>query len=189
MSKKMLLIIDPQNDFINGSLAVEGADGAMLSLARHIERHGTEYDVIAVTCDWHPVNHISFKDNGGIWPPHCVQHTNGACISPIIFDAIRSLENAHYVTFTKGDNPKTEEYSFMDNKESANKFLQLVKDEEITEIDCCGNALNYCVSESIIGMWAKGLGDKITLLTKFSPAIGDATKVLEDLASKGIKIL
>ena len=188
MGKKMLLIIDPQNDFINGSLAVDGADGAMLSLARHIERHGAEYDIVAITCDWHPVNHISFKENGGIWPSHCVQHTNGAVISPIVFDAVKMLENVHYVTFTKGDDPKTEEYSFMDNKESAAKFLTLVNNEDVAEIDVCGIALDYCVKESIIGMWATGLGEKINLLTKFSPSIGDPAPILTDLADKGIKI-
>ena len=188
MAKKMLLIIDPQVDFINGSLAVEGADGAMIALARYIERNGQDYHAIGITCDWHPVDHISFKENGGIWPSHCVQHTVGATISPYIFDAVKSAKNALYLSFTKGDNPKTEEYSFMDNQVAAKRFLEFVKTEEIEEIEVCGLALTYCVSESIVGMWAKGLGDKITLLTEFSPSIGDPSKTLEDLGSKGIKI-
>ena len=189
MTKKMLMIIDPQVDFISGSLAVEGASSAMIDLARYIERHGDEYDVIGVSLDWHPTNHCSFKDNGGIWPPHCVQHTVGATISPEVFDAIKKAKNVFYVPFTKGSLPGSEEYSFMDNKTNIEHFKILLDEEEIEQIDVCGIALDYCVKESIIGMWGQGLGDKINLLLKYSPAIGDPKLTLDELTSKGIKLV
>lgn len=36
MTNKILLIIDPQIDFINGTLPVPGAEGAMNSLADYV---------------------------------------------------------------------------------------------------------------------------------------------------------
>ena len=75
--KQLLLIVDPQNDFINGSLAVSEAEAKMKALASYIATNAERYQAIFVTMDSHPANHCSFADNGGIWPPHCVLHTYG----------------------------------------------------------------------------------------------------------------
>ena len=190
MGKKMLLIVDPQNDFVNGSLAVEGAEGAMISLARYIERNAMNYNLVGVTIDWHPINHCSFKDNGGIWPLHCVQHTNGAAIFPAIFDAIKTHVKCQYVTFEKGQITSREEYSVMDNEISKDHLLMLLDEMGITEIDVCGIAYEYCVTESILGL-VKHLKDKdikINLLTDYTPAIGDKSKATEDLITNHINL-
>ena len=43
--KKMLLVVDPQIDFISGSLPVKGAAEAMDALAAYVKAHGDEYAV------------------------------------------------------------------------------------------------------------------------------------------------
>jgi hypothetical protein len=72
-----LIIIDPQNDFVKGSLAVPGAEEAMNNIIKFIEDHKQDLGYIAVTLDWHPLSHCSFKEFGGSWPPHCVQYSEG----------------------------------------------------------------------------------------------------------------
>ena len=58
VSKKMLLIVDAQYDFINGSLAVKGAPAIMDSLAQYIAAQDTNlYAQIVMTADYHPANH------------------------------------------------------------------------------------------------------------------------------------
>ena len=69
---KILLIVDPQVDFISGSLAVEGAKEKMDALASALQNGEIDCDYVMVTKDFHPSNHCSFKENGGQWPPHCV---------------------------------------------------------------------------------------------------------------------
>ena len=64
----MLMIIDPQIDFISGEMAVEGAKEKMDALIRYIEKMDGKYACKAVTLDWHPFNHCSFEENGGQWP-------------------------------------------------------------------------------------------------------------------------
>ena len=49
--KKMLLIVDPQVDFISGSLPVPGAAVAMDALSEYVCAHGEEYSVKVVTSD------------------------------------------------------------------------------------------------------------------------------------------
>lgn len=77
---KILLIVDPQVDFISGSLAVEGAKEKMDALASALQNGEIDCDYVMVTKDFHPSNHCSFKENGGQWPPHCVKGTTGSCI-------------------------------------------------------------------------------------------------------------
>ena len=73
--KKVLVIVDPQNDFITGSLAVKTASEKMNALVEHLWE--TKYDAIFVTLDSHPENHCSFECNGGQWPVHCVPMYEG----------------------------------------------------------------------------------------------------------------
>ena len=51
--KKLLLIVDPQIDFITGTLPVSGAAEAMDALAKYVKDKGNEYTVKIVTADWH----------------------------------------------------------------------------------------------------------------------------------------
>ena len=65
--KTSLLIIDVQNDFINGSMALikcpakqEGSEVVPIinSLIENVP-----FDVITYSLDWHPANHCSFIEN------------------------------------------------------------------------------------------------------------------------------
>jgi len=44
------------------------------AVARHIPVYASR--------DWHPAGHISFAQDGGLWPPHCIQDTDGARFHP-----------------------------------------------------------------------------------------------------------
>lgn len=81
---KILLIVDPQVDFISGSLAVEGAKEKMDALASALQNGEIDCDYVMVTKDFHPSNHCSFKENGGQWPPHCVKGTTGCWVQPLM---------------------------------------------------------------------------------------------------------
>lgn len=56
-----LVIVDPQNDFINGSLAVPGAEKAINNTIEFIKEHKEDLAYIAITADWHPYDHCSFN--------------------------------------------------------------------------------------------------------------------------------
>lgn len=61
--KSLLLIIDPQYDFINGSLPVKNADECMYKLSKFIINNEDSIDDIIVTLDSHQPGHISFKSS------------------------------------------------------------------------------------------------------------------------------
>lgn len=174
-TNKLLLLVDVQYDFINGSLAVDGAPAIMDALANYIasQPKGT-FATIIMTADFHPYGHASFKDNGGLWPVHCVQHSQGAAIYQPVFEAVMNLYPEAQV-LTKGDDVALDEYSIMANKASAKKLLELIENLGIEEIYVAGLCGDYCVGNSIKDLVATGHGDKIRVLTHFIGNIDDGT--------------
>src|SRR5215471_21185819 len=78
-----LLIVDVQNDFCpGGALAVREGDKIVPILNQWIVEANEKGVPIFASRDWHPRSHISFKERGGPWPPHCVKGTPGAAFHP-----------------------------------------------------------------------------------------------------------
>ncbi|XP_041359539.1 nicotinamidase-like [Gigantopelta aegis] len=69
-----LLVIDVQNDFINGSLALNGYpaghDGYDVIPVINKMLGEIPFDVVMYSKDWHPPNHISFGENVKLRPLH-----------------------------------------------------------------------------------------------------------------------
>lgn len=174
-TKKLLLLVDVQYDFINGSLAVSGAPAVMDSLAAYIaEQPAGTFSQIVMTADFHPYNHSSFMDNGGMWPVHCVAYSHGASIYQPVFEAVNKQIPCSPV-LTKGDNVAVDEYSIMANADSAKKLLRIIEENGIQEIYVAGLCGDYCVGNSIKDLVQAGHGEKIRVLTRFIGNIDDGT--------------
>lgn len=150
MTNRILLIVDAQYDFMEGGkLQVDGAMTAMDKLADFIVENGTIYDKIILTTDWHPFTHCSFKDNGGIWPIHCIEHSKGAAIYEPILDALNRIK-ADYIVLTKGTNEDHEEYSIFKNSKSCDKLITICEEIlGITDIDVVGEVFEFCVEDTV----------------------------------------
>ncbi len=73
-----LLIVDMQNDFVTGTLAVPDGAAVVEPLNRAIDAFVDRGLPVVATRDWHPPDHCSFRAQGGPWPPHCVAGSPGA---------------------------------------------------------------------------------------------------------------
>ena len=74
-----LILVDVQHDFCpGGKLAVDEGHEVVDVLNAWIERAREGGAVIVASRDWHPEGHVSFEAQGGEWPEHCVQGTEGA---------------------------------------------------------------------------------------------------------------
>lgn len=74
-----LLIVDVQKDFCpGGALPVEGGDKIVPVINHWIDVAVSKGVPVYATRDWHPMGHLSFKEGGGLWPPHCIQDSDGA---------------------------------------------------------------------------------------------------------------
>lgn len=176
--KNVLLIVDPQNDFITGTLPVQGAKEKMQKLAAYIKEKGNRYDYICITTDSHTKDHCSFKDNGGIWPEHCVVHTTGWDLPEYLVKVLRNFDVTYY---SKGDIFNREEYSIFDNEEDgyvlARQLRELMKEDEELFVDVCGIAGDVCVLETLKGLCQIIGNDHISVLTEFTASIDGGEKL------------
>ena len=181
---KLLLIVDPQYDFIDGSLPVEGAGDAMSHLADFING-SNDYIFALVTTDWHPWHHTSFVDEGGEWPRHCVQNTTGAAIYQAIVDALNE-NNIDYDVLRKGNEEDREEYSVFKNAESAEHFKRVVTSYKIDQIDICGIAGDICVLNTLkdgIKIFGKEI---FHVLEEYCPSIDKGTALHNFIEDEGL---
>lgn len=78
-----LLIVDVQKDFCpGGALPIAHGDDVVPVLNRCIEAAAANELIVYASRDWHPAGHVSFKERGGPWPPHCLQDSDGARFHP-----------------------------------------------------------------------------------------------------------
>jgi nicotinamidase/pyrazinamidase len=136
--RNILLVVDLQKDFIDGSLCAEDAD---LTVAA-VDSIKTNFDKVYFTLDWHPINHCSFAANGGQWPVHCVHYSLGASIPDQILSGLKE-ENIRF--FTKGSDPTKEEYGAFSTVEAASQNMFNANDTVVV----CGIAADYCVLETL----------------------------------------
>jgi len=193
MKKNALIIVDPQNSFCpGGELAV--ADGEKIMPVIMECEALSMFDVIVVTRDNHPKDHMSFvtqhdgknvldvvkimnPETGKeveliLWPEHCVEGTFGAQFHK---DIVLNSIDPEYELFTKGTNRYEHPFSGFAGKNSKGEFLEgYLKGQVITDIYVCGLATDYCVKDTIVDAISLGFN---TYLIK------DAAKgVAEDLA-------
>lgn len=182
MKNKLLLLVDPQIDFITGSLPVPGAEKAMNSLSEYINVNKEDYCQIIVTADRHPMNHCSFINEGGEWPRHCVADSLGAAIWPPIMNVL--LDVSEKVTVLhKGEDAMMEEYSIFKNAAAKEKILHIIETNSIDQMDICGIAGDVCVSNTIHDVVRLIAHAQVNVLTDFSPSI-DSGKTLQSIISK-----
>lgn len=162
MIKNVLLIVDPQIDFIIGSMAAPGAENKMHNLVEWIVKHNSEIDEIFVTMDSHPENHCSFAINGGQWPTHCVTGSVGWEIYPAL-TRLRPMEH-----FMKGKDADKEEYSVFQNddhgEELYEELLAIKANNEDFKLYVAGIAGDYCVMNTIKDLEELGFKNNIIAL-------------------------
>lgn len=178
MLTKILLIVDPQNDFITGTLAVKGAKEKMMNLSEYIHENGIDYNWICITIDSHPEDHCSFVENNGIWPKHCVLYSNGWHDPEYLNESLGGLPVLYYHKGTESDK---EEYSIFDNTEDGqiliNHISELV-DKGGVSVDICGIAGDYCVLETLKGLMQHVSPRYIKVLTQYTASIDGGEKLM-----------
>lgn len=153
-----LILVDIQNDFLpGGALAVPNGD-EVIPVANELSRlKGPVFDLVVMTQDWHPPDHVSFAsnhdaanpfdvievegDNQVLWPDHCVQGSDGAEFGAEL-DA-RSTD----AIIRKGTNKYIDSYSgFADNALASTTGLAgYLHAHGARRLFVMGLATDYCV--------------------------------------------
>jgi nicotinamidase/pyrazinamidase len=173
-----LLLTDIQLDFLpGGALPIEGGDEIIPVLNDYIKRFASGKAHVLASRDWHPPNHISFRAQGGLWPPHCVQQTPGAKFSP----DLNLPKNA--VIISKATNPEIEAYSAFDGTSLAHELGAC----GVKRLFIGGLATDYCVVNSVLDACKLGIETVVlvdaTLGINVNP--GDVDRAIETMRKNG----
>jgi len=176
---RALLIVDFQNDFTaGGALAVPDGD-AIAGRVNELIDSG-EFDLVVATRDWHPPDHASFADQGGPWPPHCVQGTHGAELNAALaHDRVDAIVDAGYERDLEG-------YSGFESTDLAS----LLRDRDVDQVTVVGLATDYCVKETAADALREGF--EVTVDREAVRGIdvepGDSERALEELRAAGARV-
>lgn len=178
-----LVIVDVQNDFCpGGSLPVADGGECVPALNMYISIFKKAGQTIYATRDWHPSKTVHFREQGGKWPPHCVQGTHGARFHP-------ALKLPHdTVIITKGAGMNEDSYSGFQGKDAAGRGLaEALRAQGAERIFVGGLATDYCVKETVIDAIREGF--EVCLLVDAVKGVdispGDSIRAIEAMRENG----
>lgn len=173
-----LIIVDMQNDFMpGGSLPVPDADKIIPIINKYIEIFMAKGLPIFASRDWHPPNHISFKQRGGVWPVHCVRNTLGAKFHP----DLKLPRSA--IVISKATDPNREAYSAFDRTELADRL----REKNIKRVFIAGVATDYCVKNTALDALENGF--EVILLEDATKGLANSVSAIEEMKAKGVKMM
>ena len=177
-----LILVDVQNDFLpGGSLAVPEGDQIIPILNEYLQLFVDRKLPVFATRDWHPENHCSFVDQGGMWPPHCIAGSYGAAFP----DTLHISEEI--IVISKAQDPKADAYSGLDHTDLDIRMKSL-------GIECAwvgGLATDYCVINTVQDLISSGyvvylLSDAIRAVNVHSE---DGQNAISEMVASGAHLL
>lgn len=196
MTRSALIAIDLQNDFCpGGALAVPEGNKVIAPINALMDT----VDLVVLTQDWHPKNHLSFADNHAdaapysqiqmdygpqtLWPAHCVQGTKGAAFHDDLHETRADL------IIRKGFRPEIDSYSafFENDKTTPTGLAGYLRDRGVGRLILAGLAYDFCVAWSALD--AITLGFECEVVETACRAIdldGSAAAMRAEMAEAGV---
>jgi nicotinamidase/pyrazinamidase len=173
-----VIVVDAQRDFFpGGALAVPEGDAILPVLNRWSAAARDAHVPVFASRDWHPPGHVSFKEQGGPWPVHCVQRTPGAAFHPEL-DLPRGT-----IIISKGTQSERDAYSAFDGTGLAARL----REAGVRRLWIGGLALDVCVRASVLDALREGF--EVHLIRPATRAVNvqpeDSEKALEEMRQAG----
>lgn len=166
--KRLLVVVDYQNDFVDGALGFEGADKIEKKILELIKKFEANGDYICFTMDTHEGNYLETTEGRHLPVEHCIRGTEGW--------QIRKDLKCYFDRY-----PKFEKYTF--GSLDLGNYIRGMN-PLINEVVLVGLVSNICViSNAIIAKSALGPKGVIKV-------VRDATSSFDlDMQEKGFDIL
>lgn len=176
---KLLVVIDYQNDFVDGTLGFEKATTLERNIYNNVNKYLQNGDKVLFTYDTHYENYLETREGKNLPVKHCIKDTNGHQLYGKINDFV-DLENTfHYEKEGFGISPK-------DIIKIANEI-----GENINQIEIVGVVTNICIISNAVMFQSQYRNADIVvdgaLCASFDEALHEkALDVLEGLQVKVI---
>ena len=130
--QKLLVVVDMQNDFIDGALGTKEAVAIVPKVKEKIE---TFEGTVLFTRDTHFENYMETQEGKNLPVPHCIENTDGWQIRSEL-DALRTTDAIDKVTFGSSELPE--------------KLAALNAENPIESITFVGLCTDICVISNVM---------------------------------------
>lgn len=127
--ERILIVVDMQNDFIDGALGTKEAAAAVGQVVSKIQAHSGP---IIATLDTHQQNYLQTAEGKKLPVPHCIKMTQGWQLNEKVRQA---LSGKNYRTIEKGN---------FGSVDLVDEIGRILKEKEI-EVELVGLCTDICV--------------------------------------------
>ncbi|MDA3932451.1 MAG: cysteine hydrolase [Tenericutes bacterium] len=131
--KRCIIVVDYQNDFIDGALGFEGGLTIKDNILKKILAYRTNGDDILFTQDTHKDNYLNTEEGNNLPVVHCVKGTHGHDFNK----DVKSLMVEEDLIFEKNTFPSL----------TLGNYL---KEQNYKQVELCGLVSNICVISNAI---------------------------------------
>ena len=151
---KVLIVVDMQKDFVDGSLGTKEAQAIVPLVAETIEQMADPNTVVIFTKDTHHENYMNTLEGKNLPVPHCIKGTAGHSIVDEVFNAyinvIGTYADAYEVYPITDINPIKVDKPTFGSVELQNILFDINDRIGIEEITLMGLCTGICVMSNAI---------------------------------------
>ena len=133
---KILIVVDMQNDFIDGSLGSEDACKIVKSVSGRIAEAKKDGYEIIVTLDTHGKDYLDTPEGKALPVPHCIKGSEGHRLNSLIAEVVKGCKVYEKPTF------------------GSKQLFEDMEKEKPDEIEFIGLCTDICVVSNAIGLKA-----------------------------------
>ncbi len=167
--KKLLIVIDMQKDFIDGSLGTKEAISIVPGVVSKIKSYREENFSIWFTKDTHEKEYLTTLEGKNLPVEHCIRETDGWELHPEILSLVQSTDKV----FEKPTFGSVE-------------LGEAVRDGEFSKVELCGLCTDICVISNCAVIKAFCPETEITV---DSSCVAGVTPESSDRALEAMKML
>lgn len=174
MGKKLLIVVDYQKDFVDGSLGFPKAVELENAIYNKVVNYKEQGDEVIFTYDTHQENYLSTQEGKNLPVEHCIKGTEGWAL----YGRINSIKSPEDVSFEKTTFGSLELANYLKNK-------------DYESIELVGLVSNICVISN--GILAKAALPEAEIIVdaectaSFDDSMND--KVLDIMEGLQIKVI
>jgi len=94
--KRLLIVVDYQNDFVDGALGFEGAELLDEPIRRKIEEYREAGDTVCFTFDTHHQDYLETQEGEKLPIPHCLDGSEGHKLYGTVAGELRESDRVFY---------------------------------------------------------------------------------------------
>lgn len=143
---KVLVVVDYQNDFVNGALGFENADKIDKGIAEKVR--AKDYDALVLTYDTHKENYLKTREGIALPVEHCIYGTEGHNLFGETRKAVAEVQKEklgfHILKETFATSPK----EIVNLIEDFKRYFG--EDVNVETVEFTGLVTNMCVLSNVV---------------------------------------